>query len=172
MTLSCAVDLRRYIKDVSKLGYTNHTTFMPCTLERKGETALETLKAVSESTKMSKQDEFLGLYGLPLLNFAFTKMIYAQAEFTVKLFYNNANLAVSNVGPVDTKAYAFEGHEPVDAMVAGGAKKKNCAAVTALTVNGKFTVSMSIEGSDDDKKTAEDFFDLMEDSIREIANAE
>lgn len=172
MTLSCAVDLRRYIKDTSRLGYTNHTTFMPCTLERKGDTAIGTLKAVAESTKQSKKDEFLGLYGLPLLNFAFTKMIYAQAEFTVKLFYNNASLAVSNVGPVDTKAYAFEGHEPVDAMVGGGAKKKNCAAVTALTINGKFTVSMSIEGTDKDAETAERFFELMEESIREIALAE
>lgn len=171
MTLSCAVDLRRYIKDPSRLGYTNHTTFMPCTLERKGKTALDTLKAVSEMNMQSKQDEFLGLYGLPLLNFAFTKMIYAQAEFTVKLFYNNANLAVSNVGPVDVKSYAFDGHEPVDAMVGGGAKKKNCAAVTALTINGAFSVSMSIEGSDEDRKVAEGFFELMEESIREIAES-
>ncbi|MBQ8503049.1 MAG: hypothetical protein IJ491_02095 [Clostridia bacterium] len=172
MTLSSAVDLRRYIKNPDRLGYTNHTTFMPCTLEKKGKTVLDTLKAVAQSTKKSKEDEFLGLYGLPLLNYAFTAMIHIQAEFMVRLFYNNANLAVSNVGAVDTKAYSLGSHAPTYAMVAGGAKRKPCAAVTALTIGGRLVVSMSIKGNDEDRKMVEKFFSLMEESINEIAKIE
>lgn len=169
ISLSCAVDLRRYIKDPDRIGYTNHTTFMPCTVTKRGSTIFETLKEVSECTKKAKKDEFLGLYGLPLLNFAFSKVIYIQAEAMVKLFYNNANLSVSNVGRLDTSYFALDGHEPTFALVAGAAKKKNCAVATALTLNGNAIITMCIQGTEKDKEMLDKFFDLMEESIKEIA---
>ena len=170
LTLSCAVDLRRYIKDPNRIGYTNQTTFMPCTVSKRGATMFDTLKEVAECNNKSKDDEFLGLYGLPLINYAFTQLIYIQAEMMVKMFYNNANLSVSNVGRLDAKFCALDGREPTFAMGAGAAKKKNCAVATALSLNGNAIITICIQGTEEDKKMIDTFFNLMEESMKEISN--
>ena len=169
ISVSCAVDLRRYMKNPDRIGYTNHTTFMPCTIEGIGESMADTVKRVAECNKKNKEDPFLGLHGLPLLNFAYKAMIYAQAEPTVTLFYANANLALSNVGKVDKKLFSLEGNEPKDVFVAGGAKVKPCAAVNALTLDGRLTLSMTIQGTDEDKAMVERFFEGMEEELRSLA---
>lgn len=170
LTLSCAVDLRRYMKDPNRIGYTNQTTFMPCTVSKRGKTVFDTLKEVSECNRKSKDDEFLGLYGLPLLNYAFTQLVYIQAELIVKMFYNNANLSVSNVGRLDAKFCSLDGHEPTFAMGAGAAKKKNCAVATALSLNGNAIITICIQGTEKDKEMIDTFFNHMEESMKEIAN--
>lgn len=166
ISVSCAVDLRRHMKNPDRIGYTNHTTFMPCTIDGIGDTMADTIKKVAECNSKNKADPFLGLHGLPLLNFAYKAMIYAQAEPTVALFYANANLALSNVGKVDKKLFSLGSHEPVDAFVAGGAKVKPCAAVNALTLDGRLTLSMTIQGTDEDKAMVERFFEGMEEELR------
>ena len=170
MCVSCAVDLRRYMKNPDRIGYTNHTTFMPCTVEGMGNTMSDTVKAVAECNRENKKDPFLGLHGLPLLNFAYKAMTYIQAEPTVRLFYANANLALSNVGKVDKKLFSLGGNEPTDAFVAGGAKVKPCAAVNALSLDGRLTLSMTIQGTDEDKEMVERFFEGMENELNELNN--
>lgn len=169
VTVSCAVDLRRHIKDINSIGYTNHAAFMPCTFSSMGETMDETVKSALESTKKEKEDEFLGLHGLPLLNIAYRTMIYAQAEPVIKLFYNNANLAISNVGTIAGGLYLFDGHKPKRAFGSGGAKKKPCGFITTQSIGGRLNLIMSLEGNDEDKKMVEHFFDLMEDEMKEYA---
>ena len=167
--ISCAVDLRRYIKNIKRTGYTNHTTFMPCVVEGKGESVFDILKQVVECNKKNKEDKFMGLHGLPLLNFAYSSMVYIQAEFFVGLFYNNANLAISNVGAMDLDALSLNGNKPIGAAVAGAAKKKPCAMMTALTINGKLQLSICSVGNEKDKEMLEKFFDLIAEKIKEIA---
>ena len=167
--ISCAVDLRRYIKNITRTGYTNHTTFMPCIVENKGENVFDVLKQVVECNKKNKKDKFMGLHGLPLLNIGYSTMIYAQAEIVVGLFYNNANLAISNVGKMDLDALSLNGNKPVGAAVAGAAKKKPCAMMTALTINGNLQLSICSVGNEDDKQMLKRFFDLIEKNIKEIA---
>ncbi len=171
LTLSCAVDLRRYMKDPDRIGYANHTTFMPCTVSKRGNTIFDTLKEVSDCNKKSKSDEFLGLYGLPLLNYAFTQLIYAQAEMMVKMFYNNANLSVSNVGRLDAEFCSLDGNPPTFALGAGAAKKKNCAVATAVSLNGNAIITICIQGTNEDKEMLDNFFNHMEDSMKEIAKS-
>ncbi len=167
--ISCAVDLRRYIKNINRTGYTNHTTFMPCIVNGKGENVFDILKQVVECNTKNKEDEFMGLHGLPLLNIGYSTMVYAQAEIVVGLFYNNANLAISNVGAMDLEALSLNGNKPVGAAVAGAAKKKPCAMMTALTINGNLQISVCIQGNENDKEMLEKFFDLIENNIKEIA---
>ncbi len=167
--LSCAVDLRRYMKQPEKIGYTNHTTFMYACVPHLGSSPLETLLAVSESNKQNKADPFLGLHGLPLLHFAYSSMVYLQADAVVKLFYNNANLALSNVGAVEQYGFDLDGHPVTDALVAGGAKQKPCAAATALTCNGKLTISVCTNGNEKDVAMLQKFFNEFEHFLRSIS---
>lgn len=172
ISISSALDLRRYIKNPDRIGYTNHTTFMPCTIERVGEDITETLKLVTKSTKKSKEDEFLGLHGLPLLYFAYSAMIYAQAEPIVKFFYNNANFGLSNIGELNKEIYSLDGHDPISGFVAGAAKKKPFTFVTALTVRGVLYLTMSIDGNEKDEKMVGEFFSLMENALIRLGESE
>lgn len=171
-TLSCAVDLRRYIKDPDRLGYTNHVNFMSCTVDKISDNIIDTLKAAAKSTKENKKDEFLGLRAIPLLNIGYSSMIYAQAEFIVKLFYSNSNLALSNVGPLDTQSYRFGESRIAEAYFFGAAKNKPCAAITAMTVNGNLRMTMGSISDEKDSKMLQKFFDLMGEAIEKIGNEE
>ena len=162
LNLSCAVDLRRYMKDPTQIGYTNHTTFMYCSVDKLYDSPLDLLEAVKDSNRKNKADPVLGLHGLPLLHFAYSSMIHLQAESVVRLFYRNANIALSNVGPVDVQGYALDGHNVTDALVAGGAKRKPCAAATVLTVNGHLRISVCTQGNKKDCEMLRQFFEYFE----------
>lgn len=163
---SCAVDLRRHIKHPENLGYTNHTTFMPCVVDEKGKTMADTLKAVVKSTTETKKDKFMGLHGIPLLNMGFSTMVYAQAEFITSLFYNVANLSVSNVGAIDPYMLEMDNIVPTCVWVGGAAKEKPCAAMNALSYNGDLMLSICVRCNDSDRKMLEKFLDRIEENIK------
>ncbi len=169
ISVACATDLRRHIKDLTDIGYTNHVSFIHCAIENKGKDIFETLKTVSAKTKELKKDPYIGLHGLPLLNFAYKSMVYLQAETIVKLFYKNPTLSVSNVGAIDTTAFSLANNPPFSAFVAGAAKNKPCAVMTALTINGKLSASMCLRGNDKDKELLEKFFTEFKKSIESLA---
>lgn len=169
LNVSCAVDLRRYIKDPSRIGYTNHVSFIHCAVARKGASIRETLRYVAEANAKTKDDPFMGLHGLPLLNFGYKSMVYLQAEPVIKLFYNNPSLALSNVGALDAKAFSICGSEPCGVFVAGAAKNKPCAMLTALTLKDCLFLSMSVRGNGGDRKIIERFFDEIEKSVAELS---
>lgn len=169
-TLSCAVDLRRYIKNPNRLGYTNHVNFMSCSVDKIHDNIIDTLKEAAKSTKNNKKDEFLGLHAIPLLNFCYSTMIYAQAEFLIRLFYTNSNLALSNVGALDTETYRFGESRIAEAYFYGAAKNKPCAAITAMTVNGNLRMTMGSISDEKDRIMLERFFELMGEAIKEIAS--
>ena len=166
ISVSCATDLRRHIKDLSTIGYTNHVSFSHCAIDRMGSDLKETISIVSKKTKELKADEFMGLHGIPLLNFAYKTMIYAQAEPIVNLFYRNPTLSVSNVGKIDTAAFALAGNKPFSAFVAGAAKNKPCAVMTALSINGDLSVSICVRGNKKDEEILENFFTQYENNIK------
>lgn len=168
ISVSSATDLRRYIKDPSSIGYTNHVSFIHCAIDRKGKDIRETLEIVANKTKEIKSDPYMGLHGLPLLNIGYKTMVYLQAEAVVKLFYRNPTLSVSNVGAIDTKAFSLAGNPPFSAFVAGAAKNKPCAVMTALSINGTLKASMCLHGTEQDKKLLDKFFNEFKKSIESI----
>ena len=131
-----------------------------------GNNLKETISIVSNKTKELKADEFMGLHGIPLLNFAYKSMFYIQAEPIVKFFYRNPTLSVSNVGKIDTLAFSLAGNKPFSAFVAGAAKNKPCAVMTALSINGELSVSICLRGNKNDEELLEKFFTEYEKNIK------
>ncbi len=128
-----------------------------------------TLKSVGEITEKYKNDKFMGLYGLPLLNTAYKSMIYAQAEAIVKLFYSNPSLSVSNLGVIKKETFSMDGNEPVGLYASGAAKKKPCAVATIGSFNGDLYLSISFFGTEKDREIITKFYDEFENALVEIA---
>lgn len=168
MTISCAMDLRRYIKDIDTIGYTNHTNFMPCNVSKMSDDIRDTIKELAKNTKAVKADEFNGLHGLPLLNFGYSTLAYFHAELIVRLFYYNADLQVSNLGAIGGEKFMFDGHDVKDGFMVGSAKWKPTTAVSLYTTDGKLNYIQPLRGNEKDREISEKLFDLIEEELRSL----
>ncbi len=165
VTISCAIDLRRHIKNSDDQGVTNHTAFMQCNIPELGRDIFETLRYVVNSVNKFKKDKFMGLYGLPLLRFGYQILPHAASEEIIKIGYSNPLLAMSNIGILDHKALALCGKEPIDGFMTGAVKYKPYVLLSATSMRNEITMSMCVRGNSEDKKIVERFFDLYEKSI-------
>ena len=165
VTISCAIDLRRHLKDDDGQGVTNHTAFMQCNIPERGRDIFETLRYVVNSSNLFKKDKFMGLYGLPLLKFAYKILPHSASEEIIKIGYSNPLLAMSNIGILDHKALALAGNEPIDGFMTGAVKYKPYVLLSATSMRNVITMSMCVRGNEEDKKIVNRFFDLFEESI-------
>lgn len=165
VTISCAIDLRRHIKDVSTEGLTNHTAFMQCNIPERGKDIFQTLTYAKRSAERFKKDKFMGLYGLPLLKTAYSLLPYNASEEIIKIGYSNPLLAMSNIGILEADKLALEGHQPYDGYMTGAVKYKPYVLLSATSLNNVLTLSMCVRGNDRDRETVERFFDLYEKNI-------
>lgn len=165
VSISCAIDLRRHLKDVSDEGLTNHTAWMQCKVPERGQDIFQMLRYVMHSSNQFKQDKFMGLYGLPLLKLGYTIMPHAASEEIIKIGYSNPLLAMSNIGILEVDKLALCGHEPTDGFMTGAVKYKPFVLLSATTMRNVVTLSMCVRGNDEDRKTVERFFDLMEENL-------
>ncbi len=168
LTISCAMDLRKYIKDVDSIGYTNHTNFMPCTVSKMSDDIRDTVRELAKNTKALKADEFNGLHGLPLLNVGYSTMIYLQAEIVVKANYYNADFQVSNLGLIGGESFMFDGHDVKDGFMVGSAKWKPTTAVSLYTIDGKLNYIQPLKGNEKDREISLKLFDLIEEELRSL----
>ncbi len=165
VSISCAIDLRRHMKDDEGQGVTNQTAWMQCKVPRRGNDIFETLDYVVRSSNQFKQDRFMGLHGLPLLSLGYKIMPLAASEEIIKVGYANPLLAMSNIGILDVQKLSLEGHEPTDGFMSGAVKYKPYVLLSATSMRKELTLSMCVRGNDEDKRIVEHFFDLLEESI-------
>ena len=166
--ISNAIDLRRHMDNMDGKGFTNHTSWMQCAIPERGKDIFETIKYVVESSNKFKKDKFMGLYGLPLLNFGYSFMPHAVSEEIIKIGYSNPLMAMSNIGILNGQHYALTGEEPADAFMSGAVKYKPFVLLTATTYKKNITLSMCVRGNEEDKKIVNRFFELMEKNINTI----
>lgn len=165
VTISCAIDLRRHMKDDEGQGITNHTAFMQCNIPKRGRDIFETLQYVINSSNLYKKDKFMGLYGLPLLKLGYRLLPHSASEQIIKIGYSNPLLAMSNIGILDHKALALSNNEPFDGFMTGAVKYKPYVLLSATSMRNEITMSMCVRGNEEDKKIVEKFFDLFEESL-------
>ena len=92
-------------------------------------------------------------------------MPQAASEQIIKIGYSNPLLAMSNIGVLESDKLALSGHEPFDGFMTGAVKYKPYVLLSATSLNGVLTLSMCVRGNEEDKKTVEKFFDLMEKNL-------
>ncbi len=168
IVVSCAIDLRRYMSDLSDVGYTNHTAYMPCSTPGKARNVLESVEFAKISADKNKDDRFMGLYGLPLLKLAYNIMPYLASENVIKIGYSNPLLSMSNIGVLDPVKYSLCGNKPIDGFMTGAVKYKPFALMSATSLNGELTLALCERGNDEDKRIVNQFFDILEKSFDEF----
>lgn len=158
VSISCAIDLRRHIKDSSDTGVTNHTAWMQCRVPRCGKDVFETLEFTKQSVNQFKADRFIGLHGLPLLSLGYKILPQAASEEIVKIGYSNPLMAMSNIGVLDCKKLALCGNEPTGGFMSGAVKYKPYALLSVTTMRKEIAFSMCVRGNAEDRRIVERFF--------------
>ena len=77
-------------------------------------------------------------------------------------------MSVSNVGKIEPSLYPLGQSGPFDAFVAGAAKNKPCAVMTALSIGGALSASICLRGNEEDRKILEKFFTEFEKNIKSL----
>ena len=167
--VSSAIDLRgRYVKDQNSHGYTNHSTFMPISVPRMGKDMHETLDYVHQCSTELKNDPYLGLYSLPLLNIAFNYLPHFIGNTLVNLGFSYANTSMSNIGLMRPEEYALDGHAPVDAFMTGAAKWKPYIHLSMTTYQGAATFMFVERGNQKDYELLTALMDRIYQNFLEI----
>jgi NRPS condensation-like uncharacterized protein len=170
LSVSCAINLRRHMKELQNVGLTNHIAWMQCRIPRCGADMAETLCLTVEGTQCFKQDKYMGLHGLPLLNLAYKIMPYTIAEKVIKIGYSNPYIAMSNIGILDAESLTLNGLVPMDAFMSGAVKYKPFILLTVTTYGEELTLSMCVRGMDQDKEIVQRFLEFMEQNIRNVCD--
>jgi hypothetical protein len=95
---------------------------MQCRVPERGDDIFETLDYVVRSANQFKEDQFMGLHGLPLLSLGYKIMPHAVSEEIIKIGYANPLLAMSNIGILEVDKLALSGNEPTDGFMSGADK--------------------------------------------------
>ena len=166
--ISNAIDLRRHMDSIDDKGFTNHTSWMQCAIPERGRDIFETVKYVVNSSNRFKKDKFMGLYGLPLLNFGYNILPHTASEEIIKIGYSNPFMAMSNIGVLNSQHFALCGNEPSDAFMSGAVKYTPLGVLPVSTYKKVITLSMCVRGNEKDRQIVENFFSLMEKNINTV----
>ncbi len=169
LAIPCMVDLRRHIDNAEEnTGLTNHTGFMVCNVEKRGETINDTLIEVLRTVRKSKDDPYMGLYSLPLLKLAYAIFPYIISETAIKIGYLNPLIGMSNIGILDDKLLKFGESNAIDGWMTGGVKYKPYMQLALTTMRGEITMTIAIRGNQKDKEIADKFFDYILNNMKEF----
>ena len=169
LAISCAIDLRRHIKDSSDQGVTNQTAWMQCSIPKMGDDIFETLDYVKASSAAFKRDRFMGLHGLPLLSLGYKILPLAASEEIIKVGYANPLIAMSNIGILDVQKLTLDGHAPTDGFMSGAVKYKPYVLLSATSLRKELTMSMCVRGNEEDRRIVDRFFELYAQSVGLLA---
>lgn len=168
VSISCAIDLRRYLKGEALKSLTNHTSWMQCCISQKGARISDTLDYAKRSADSFKSDPYMGLHGFPLIAFIFRIFPHALAESLIFKVYSNPPCAMSNIGRIDSKTLNMQGHEPIDGFMTGAVKYKPYVLLSASTLGEDTTIAMGIRGNEKDRSIVNHFFDVYIQNIQKL----
>lgn len=158
LTIPCMVNLRRHIPfDGEREGYANHTGFMTCSVLGKGRDFCDMLAEVKKSTEESKNDKFLGLYGLPLLNLGYAIFPHFLSEAVIRIGYENPLIGMSNVGIISEKDFELAETELMGAFITGGIKYKPFMQLAVSSCKGVSTITIAEKCNRKDEELINNF---------------
>lgn len=171
MVISNAVDLRRHLKNLDGIGYTNHTAWIQCKIDKRGKDIRETLQMAKNSVDDFKKDKFMGLYGFPLLKFAYTCFPMALAEVLIKAGYSNPLIGMSNMMIIDTEKTKLGEAKPYDGFISGAVKYKPFGFLSFTTINKEITLTMCTKGNQTDREIAGRYLSYIEKHLYDLISA-
>ncbi len=171
LNITSIIDLRRHLMKGEQLdGCTNMVAFMPCKIDGVGETYIDTLKKVAAINNAHKEDEVVGLYGIPLLALAYKIFRWDFiANMAVRIGYENPVMQMSNLGKISNSCMTFEGCKPVDVFVTGAVKNRPYFQLTCVSMDTHINFCIAEKCSETDERYIKIMLENMKKDLVEFA---
>ena len=170
-TIPNMIDIRRYIEGGKTSGLTNMTSIIQCKLEGGvGNDIFDTVKNANSAMNKLKQDKFMGLYGLPLINLAYTIFPQFISDIALKIGYKTPLCALSNIGIIDDAKIKMSEIQAEYSYLTGGIKFKPFFQLALTTYKNVITLSLAIKCSDQDEIKIKEFYKFFIEEINHFIN--
>lgn len=168
ITIPCMTDLRRHIKGSETAGFTNLTCLIPCSIDSIGPTFSDTLSKVCDEMNRHKNDKFVGLSPIPLLELAYKVAPSSISELLIRARYTNPYIGMSNVGIIDESKLKWGNIKTIDAFMTGSIKYKPYMQVALTCFIKMLTLTICNYGNNEDKKIIEKFFKTLDKELKSL----
>lgn len=167
MSIMSMFDLRKHCKDGDSQGLCNMSGSLPTTLSNGiGETFSDTLREVVKQTKVIKDNPLAGLEGVPLLYSISGSLPMGFLLKIAGFVYGSFSIGVTNLGNISGDFIKLGELIPDKAMFGGPLKKKPAMQVAIISLDGRGTLSVTGDFTDEDAKLIQQMLDRMVEEIK------
>lgn len=162
LSISAAVDMRKYLKDKNINALTNFsaTVISNITIEP-NDTFDDTARKVNSDMNLKKKN-FIGLNAFVKISLLFKLFNYKHAKKLLKNGFKNPLIGMTNIGILDSKKLCFEGTQISNAFMFGSMKYKPYFQLALTSYNNIMTFTVNLYGNSKDKENVESFFTLLD----------
>lgn len=168
ITVPCPVDLRKYKKSGQTCGICNLTANYSCHVNMTADEPFgDTLRKVSDQMRAQKESDAC-LKGPMLYHMMFHLLPFGTVR---KLFYKISPVPVTsytNLGIISDEKFRFGDLAVEDAFISTAVKKVPYFQLSVSTYKGCCTMTSSLYGTEEDRKTVNNFFDMMENEFKSL----
>ncbi|WP_234117380.1 siderophore synthetase [Clostridium hydrogenum] len=165
LSISVAVDMRKYLKDKNINALTNlsATVISNLTIEP-NDTFDDTALKVNNDMNLKKKN-FIGLNAFVKISMLFKLFSYKHAKKLLKNGFKNPLIGMTNIGILDSKKLYFEGTQISNAFMFGSMKYKPYFQLALTSYNNIMTFTVNLYGNLKDKENIESFFILLDEEL-------
>lgn len=163
--LDCIVDLRRFLKDKSQIGFTNCVSTTQLNVGNVESFDLREVISLVHDKMEERKNDLPGLSGLALLRINFGLFPHRLSRHLIKKNYHNPLVAVSNIGIVPYECVDFCGVKTVDMYITGSIKRNPYIQLALTTFMDEITFSIALYGTNEDFEKAQETIDKLINSL-------
>lgn len=162
ISIMSMMDLRKHCEGSDSEGLCNLTgpltTALPNGLKA---TFAENLADIAAQTRRNKEDPFAGLYGMPLLHRAASKLPLRLLLSVANHVYASMSLGLTNIGNIDCQPLRMDDTLPSDGWFGGPVKHKPSVQISAASFNGACTLCIWDYATEEDQRLLNQLLDSM-----------
>ncbi|MFL0250852.1 WS/DGAT domain-containing protein [Clostridium neuense] len=162
LSISVAVDMRKYLKDKNINALTNLSATVISNLNiEANDTFDDTVRKVNNDMNLKKKN-FIGLNAFVKISLLFKLFSYKHVKKLLKNGFKNPLIGMTNIGILDSKRLCFEGAQISNAFMFGSMKYKPYFQLALTSYNNIMTFTVNLYGNSKDKENIENFFSLLD----------
>lgn len=165
LSISVAVDMRKYLKDKNINALTNlSATVISNLIYEPNDTFDDTTRKINNEMNLKKKN-FIGLNAFIKISLFFKLLSYKHAKKLLKNGFKNPLIGMTNIGILDSKKLYFEGTQISNAFMFGSMKYKPYFQLALTSYNNIITFTVNLYGNSKDKENIENFFVLLDEEL-------
>lgn len=167
VTITCTVDMRKYLRNRRADGICNLCTNLTCNIGSEIGTEFEQTLIKVKKTMDKEKSNIACVKSISILEKLFDAFPYKLARDIVKKRFTNPLIAFTNIGILDKTRITFGKVEIIKAYMTGSIKYSPYFQLAISTFDDQATLSINLYGTQSDRNTISFFLDKLVQELNE-----